>query len=290
VKIITDEKCTAYSRVGHPERPQRIASTVGYLKDQSDLPIEWLTPTKVADEQILRAHTPEMLARLDVPRDLDSDTPFFKNISERARASVAAALDALKLARSGETAFGLMRPPGHHATRTHSMGFCYLNNIAIAVLEALATARERVAVFDFDVHHGNGTEDILLNRPNTAFYSVHQFPAYPGSGQKNIGNNCFNYPVLPQTPREAWRDVLARALSDIKKFSPGLIAVSAGFDAYERDPLAEGTLLSEDFFWLGQELRAMKVPFFSLLEGGYSSDLPELIFAYLKGVAGLGVP
>ena len=227
-----------------------------------------------------------MLARLDIPQDLDTDTPYFQNISARARASVAAALDALKLARSGETAFSLMRPPGHHATHRHSMGFCYLNNIAIAVLEALATGKERVAVFDFDVHHGNGTEDILLNRPNAAFYSVHQFPAYPGSGQKNVGNNCFNYPVLPQTPREAWRAVLAHALEDIRKFSPGLIAVSAGFDAYERDPLAEGTLLPEDFFWLGQELRAMNVPFFSLLEGGYSSDLPELILSYLKGVAG----
>jgi acetoin utilization deacetylase AcuC-like enzyme len=284
VKIITDEKCTSYSRAGHPERPQRITSTVAFLKSQNELPIEWLAPAQVANEQILRAHAPEMLARLLIPRDFDTDTPFFENIADRARASVAAALDALKLARAGEKAFSLMRPPGHHATREHSMGFCYLNNIAIAVLEALATGKERVAVFDFDVHHGNGTEDILLNRPNVAFYSVHQFPAYPGSGQTNIGNNGFNYPVEPSAPRETWRATLARAMADVKKFSPGLIAVSAGFDAYARDPLAEGTLLAEDFFWVGQELRAMNVPFFSLLEGGYSSDLPELIFAYLKGI------
>jgi acetoin utilization deacetylase AcuC-like enzyme len=177
-----------------------------------------------------------------------------------------------------------MRPPGHHATRKQSMGFCYLNNIAIAVLEALATVAERVAVFDFDVHHGNGTEDILLNRPGAAFYSVHQSPCYPGTGQKNAGNNCFNYPVLPSTPRESWRATLARALEDLKKFSPKLIAVSAGFDAYEGDPLANGTLTVEDFYWLGKELRATKIPFFSLLEGGYSNDLPELIFAYLKGI------
>jgi acetoin utilization deacetylase AcuC-like enzyme len=284
VKIITDEKCTGYSKIGHPERPARVANTVVELKAQSELPIEWLSPTSVTDTQILRAHTPEMLARLQVSSDFDSDTPYHENISKYARASAAAALDALKYARTGERVFSLMRPPGHHATYKVSMGFCYLNNIAIAVLEALASGTERVAVFDFDVHHGNGTEDILLNRPNTAFFSVHQFPCYPGTGQKNVGNNCFNYPVEPSTPRETYRATLARALDDLKKFSPTLIAVSAGFDAYARDPLADGTLLPEDFFWLGQEIRAMNVPFFSLLEGGYSSDLPELIFAYLKGI------
>ena len=187
-----------------------------------------------------------MLARLKIPKDFDADTPFFENISDYARASVAAALDALKFARNGETVFSLMRPPGHHATREQSMGFCYLNNIAIAVLESLATGANRVAVFDFDVHHGNGTEDILLNRESVAFFSVHQFPAYPGTGEKNVGKNCFNYPVAPSAPRETYRATLARALDDLKKFSPDLIAVSAGFDAYARDPLAQGTLLAKD--------------------------------------------
>ena len=93
-------------------------------------------------------------------------------------------------------------------------------------------------------------------------------------------------PSRPAAPRETYRATLARALADLKNFSPDLIAVSAGFDAYARDPLAQGTLLAEDFHWLGQELRALKIPFFSLLEGGYSRDLPELIFAYLKGVEG----
>ena len=227
-----------------------------------------------------------MLKRLQVPHDFDGDTPYYEGIGGYARASVSAALDAMNLARNGDNAFSLMRPPGHHATRKTQMGFCYLNNIAIAVLEALATGTKRAAVFDFDVHHGNGTEDILLNHPGAGFYSVHQFPCYPGTGQKNVGDNCFNYPVFPSTPRETWRATLARALDDMKKFSPELVAVSAGFDAYEGDPLAQGTLAVEDFFWLGQELRAMKIPFFSLLEGGYSNDLPELILAYLKGVEG----
>ena len=284
--IITDAACTGYSRAGHPERPQRISSTVELLKRQTELALTWLTPGAVAPDQLLRAHTPEMLARLDQPEDFDADTPFFDNISARARASAAAALDALKLAREGKTVFSLMRPPGHHATREKAMGFCYLNNVAIAVLEAQAAGAKRAAVFDFDVHHGNGTEDILLNCPGVEFFSVHQYPCYPGTGAENRGRNCFNYPVAANTPRMMYRARLTQALDDLRNFRPDLVAVSAGFDAYQRDPLAEGTLMPEDFYWLGQTLRALNVPLVSLLEGGYSSDLPELILAYLKGVEG----
>ncbi|HYA78923.1 MAG TPA: hypothetical protein VED19_00265, partial [Candidatus Nitrosopolaris sp.] len=202
------------------------------------------------------------------------------------RASVAAALDSLKVARAGENVFSLMRPPGHHAMRDRAMGFCYLNNIAIAVLEAAASGAKRVAVYDFDVHHGNGTEAILVDRPGVAFFSVHLYPCYPGTGTANVGRNCFNYPVEPGEPRETYRATLARALDDLKKFRPDLVAVSAGFDAYVHDPLVQGTLVVDDYYWLGQSLRALGAPFFSLLEGGYSRELPELIFAYLKGVEG----
>ena len=286
VTVITDAKCAGYSREGHPERPARITGTLEFLRGQNELPIVWAKPTRVADAQILRAHSAQHLARLDEPEDFDADTPFCENISAFARSSVAAALDALKAARAGENVFCLMRPPGHHAMRDRAMGFCYLNNISIAVLEAAATGTKRVAIYDFDVHHGNGTESILLNRPGVEFFSVHQFPCYPGTGAANVGRNCFNYPVPPGTPRETWRATLARALDDLRSFRPELVAVSAGFDAYARDPLADGTLLAEDFHWLGQSLRGLGVPFFSLLEGGYSKDLPELIFAYLKGVEG----
>ncbi len=286
VTIITDAACTGYGRTGHPERPQRITSTVERLKSQTELPLTWLMPTSVTDEQILRAHTPEMLARLDKTEDFDADTPYFENISRYARASAAAALDALKLARAGQSVFSLMRPPGHHATPEKAMGFCYLNNAAIAALEAQATGAKRVAVFDFDVHHGNGTDDILLNRPGIEFFSVHQHPGYPGTGAENHGRNCFNYPVVPGAPRLTYRAKLANALDDLRSFRPELVAVSAGFDAYLRDPLADGTLLAEDFQWLGETLRALNVPLVNLLEGGYSKDLPELIFAYLKGLEG----
>ena len=287
VKIITDERCTGYSRAGHPENPRRVAATVAHLQSQTELPAAWVAPSdNIPDEIILRAHAPEVLARLEMPEDFDADTPYFENISGYARVSVTAALDALKIARNGENVFSLMRPPGHHATRDKSMGFCYLNNIAIAALEARATGAKRVAVFDFDVHHGNGTEDILLNQPGVEFFSVHQHPAYPETGATSIGRNCFNYPVWPNTSRETYRAKLAHALDDLRSYRPDLIAVSAGFDAYVRDPLAAGTLLPEDFHWLGQSLRALDVPFFSLLEGGYSEDLPELVLAYLKGVEG----
>ena len=286
MKIITDERCTAYSHPGHPERPERILSAQEKLRSQTELPITWGRPGPLAEASILRAHSAELLARLSRPEDFDSDTPFYPGLGDYARASVGAALEALKAARAGGMAFSLMRPPGHHATRNRAMGFCYLNNIAIAVLEALATGAKRVAVFDFDVHHGNGTEAILLNQPGAAFFSVHQFPCYPGTGTRNVGNNCYNYPVLPQTLRGEYRHVLASAVEHLAAFKPELIAVSAGFDAYARDPLAQGSLEAEDFYWLGQSFRNLGVPVFSLLEGGYSPDLPELILAYLKGLEG----
>lgn len=286
MKIITHDRCAGYSSSGHPENPRRIEATLARLREQTELPVTWCEPSNdVAREIILRAHTPEMIARLDLPEDFDEDTPHYPHITEFALSAVGAALDALAAARNGENVFSLMRPPGHHATRSRSMGFCFLNNIAIAALEAQAAGVKRIAVFDFDVHHGNGTEDILMNRRGIEFFSVHQCPAYPHTGSENAGHNCFNYPVAPGSSRLVWRAKLANALDDLRSFRPDLVAVSAGFDAYIHDPLAEGSLLAEDYHWLGQTLRQLGVPFFSLLEGGYSQDLPELILSFLKGVA-----
>jgi acetoin utilization deacetylase AcuC-like enzyme len=287
MKIIIDEACADYSRPGHPEKPARITRTLEKLRAQTELPITWAKPGPVDDSSILRAHTPEMLTSLGSPiEEFDADSPAYPGIANYARASAGAALEAMRTARNGETAFSLMRPPGHHAMRNRIMGFCYLNNIAIAALEVLATSSKRVAIFDFDVHHGNGTEDILLNRDGAAFYSIHQCPAYPDTGRANVGKNCFNYPVPPALPRCEYRDVLSSALDQLKQFKPDLIGVSAGFDAYARDPLAQETLEAEDFYWLGQKIRALGIPAFSLLEGGYSRDLPDLILSYLKGIEG----
>jgi acetoin utilization deacetylase AcuC-like enzyme len=288
MKIITDSRCTAYSSPAHPEKPARVSRTVERLKVQTELPISWAEPLPVDEAAIERAHSKEHIARVkEAVADFDGDTPAHPDIFEHARRSVGGALQAMHSARKGEFAFSLLRPPGHHATREHAMGFCYLNSMAIAALEAIASGTKKVAVFDFDVHHGNGTEAILVNRPGAAFFSIHQHPCYPGTGTSNVGDNCFNYPVAPETPREEYRKVLARALDGLKNAKPALVAVSAGFDAYARDPIAQETLESEDFHWLGQSIRGLGIPAFSILEGGYSRDLPDLIFAYLKGLQGL---
>jgi acetoin utilization deacetylase AcuC-like enzyme len=285
MKVITDEACAQYSRPGHPERPARITSSLIRLRSQKEVPIDWAKPGEINDAAILRAHTPELLAGLAGSNDFDADTPAYPGIAVHARRSAAGAWTAMQSARAGEPAFSLLRPPGHHATREQCMGFCYLNSIAIAVLEARATGAERVAVFDFDVHHGNGTEAILLNQPGVLFVSVHQFPCYPGTGKNNAGNNCFNYPVPPSIPRQKYVSVLSQALEKVNGFKPDLLAVSAGFDAFSGDPLAQGTLEPEDFHWLGRSIRGLDVPVFSVLEGGYSDELPELILAYLQGLS-----
>jgi len=286
LKIITDSRCTEYSARGHPERPERVSRTVEALKAQDKLELTWSEPASVADKVILRAHTPQHLEQIQKSSDFDADTPAYPNIAEHARRSVGGALQALQSARAGEASFSLMRPPGHHATRERAMGFCYFNSIAIAALEARAGGCKRVAVFDFDVHHGNGTEDILLDQPGCAFISIHQYPAYPGTGLDNRGDNCLNFPVPPATPRLEYRAILSKAFDALKKFKPDMVAVSAGFDAYRQDPLADGTLEAEDYYWLGETIRRMEIPAFSVLEGGYSTALPELILAYLSGVNG----
>ncbi len=284
--VVTDARCTEYSKAGHPERPQRVSRTVEKLKGQTELPITWADPAAVPDEVILRAHNPRLLAALKASAgDFDGDTPAHPNIHDHARRSVGAALTALKSAKSGKAAFSLIRPPGHHATKERMMGFCYLNSMAISVLEALNIGYARVAVFDFDVHHGNGTEDILRGQPHCAFHSVHQHPAYPGTGTQSF-ENCYNYPVAPESPRERYREACSKALDQIAKFKPDLVAVSAGFDAYKGDPLCQQKMEAEDYHWLGESVRKLGMPTYSLMEGGYSNALPDLIFAYMKGLQG----
>ncbi|MBL68810.1 MAG: histone deacetylase [Verrucomicrobiales bacterium] len=287
MNIITDERCLKYHQAGHPERPQRVAGTLELLRKQEDLMINWLAPLEVkGDKEIQRAHDLGHIHRVaNPPGPFDADTPDYPGINGHARRSLGGALHALKLARKGKPNFSLLRPPGHHATRDQAMGFCYLNSIAVATLAARAAGIKKVAVFDFDVHHGNGTEAILHRQEGCAFFSIHQHPAYPGTGTKSF-DNCQNYTVAPGAAREDWRKLATKALADLKAFQPGLVAVSAGFDAYKRDPLCQQKLEAEDFQWVGRQLRALNTPLLNVLEGGYSNDLPELILAYLKGVAG----
>ena len=284
--IITDPRCTEYRAVGHPEKPARVQRTAELLRDQKALDLRWTEPCLAEDASLRRAHSESHLKRLILAQDFDGDTPFFPGIGDHARRGVGGALKALELIRTGEPAFSLLRPPGHHATRDQAMGFCYLSSLAIAALEARATGIERIALFDFDVHHGNGTEDVVAGVGGVTFASVHQHPCYPGTGGGHVGNNCFNFPVAPGTPRVEWRKTLEQALQRLLETRPQIIGVSAGFDAYSRDPLANGSLEREGFHWIGPRLRATGIPTFSILEGGYSLDLPDLVLHYLIGLEG----
>lgn len=285
VILITDERCTLYESPGHPERPRRISATLARLRAQTTVHLTWREPASVDPVSLLRAHTTGHLQHLGQAAEaFDGDTPAHPGILDHALRGVGGALAALDAARKGRPAFSLLRPPGHHATRSRAMGFCYLGSMAIAALEALATGTARVAVFDFDVHHGNGTEAILAGHPGVWFASVHQHPCYPGTGTADTAGNCFNYPVPPEFPRAEYRKVLERALERLMAQRPEILGVSAGFDAYARDPIAHETLEAEDFHWLGQRLRRLGIPIFSILEGGYSDDLPDLVLAYLEGL------
>lgn len=277
--LFHDSSCVGYGSHMRPEQPARLTRSVPHLRNAHPA-WEWRTPGAVDDAALLRAHTPALLKRLSEPGDLDDDTPHFPDIDQHARRSVAAALDATQAALAGARAFALMRPPGHHCTRNQAMGFCYLNQIAVAALAAQSQHGARVAVWDFDAHHGNGTEDILEGKPGVFFASVHQNPGYPGTGTRSTVN-CRNFPVKPHSPREFHLAELARSWEAILAFKPDLVLVSAGFDAYSGDPVTEMTLELDDFSQLGHWLRQSSLPAAAVLEGGYSDQLPQLIDSFL---------
>lgn len=279
--VVTDPRCVEYEVEGHPERPGRVGRTMRYLRDQVELAVEWAGPAEVGDEVLLRAHSEGHLRRLEVAEDFDADTAWFAGVGEHARRTVGGGLAALAAALGGRRAFSLMRPPGHHAGRERAMGFCYLNQAAVMALAARETGR-RVGVFDFDVHHGNGTEDILRGREGVWFSSVHQHPAYPGTGWRS-GGNCRNYPVVPGAPRVVWMEAVRRAWGELMEAGPEVVVVSAGFDAYRGDPLAQQLAEREDFEEIGRMVGGAGVPVAAVLEGGYSGELPELVLAFLLG-------
>jgi acetoin utilization deacetylase AcuC-like enzyme len=278
--IFYDPRCLEYSSPGHPERPDRVARTAPLIKDRHP-EWAWRVPVPAADDELLRGHSSQHIELVATSRqDFDADTPEYPNIETHARHSAGSAIETARAALRNEPAFSLMRPPGHHATRDRAMGFCYFNNVAVAALDASENGAERIAIWDFDGHHGNGTEAIVAHDERIRFASIHQFPAYPGTGAKSFAN-IDNYPIQPYTQRKGILDIARRSLDKLIALEPDLLFVSAGFDAYAHDPLLQLTLEREDFATLGEWLNEIDIPVSIALEGGYSNELPELIDAFL---------
>ena len=301
MRVYTHPACLAHDTgPDHAERPARLTAVVDALRRA--LPaLDWHEAPRATRGQLLRAHAPELLdAVLEThPAHrilLDPDTVLSPASAEAALRAAGAAVAAVDAVLTGKTrrAFCAVRPPGHHATGDVAMGFCLFNNIAVAALHALDKhGLERVAIVDFDVHHGNGTQAIFERDPRVLFASSHQWPLYPETGARNetgVGN-IVNMPLPVEAEgvlfRRAWADVLRPAVDD---FRPQLLLVSAGFDAHWRDPLAQLRLQAGDYTWISEELVALANRhcggrMVSSLEGGY--DLAALAESSVAHVGAL---
>ncbi len=280
MKIFYSPECLSYSQPGHPESPARVQSTHEYLEDQG---YSFSVPHPCSENDILLAHNSGLLERVRDGNFFDPDTPAFKGIFDIARLSAGAAIDAaMHTIATGESSFSLMRPPGHHATRHNLGGFCYFNNIAIACLKAIDRV-SKIAIVDFDCHHGNGTEDILMGREGFLYLSLHQSPLFPGTGLMSR-DNCINYPLSEGSTPEEFLAKLQEGLKAVDAFRPDVVAVSAGFDSYRLDPITSLSLDLDTYEQTGSMIRGLDSPVFAVLEGGYSRDLPKCIFRFLQGL------
>lgn len=279
MKIIFSKKCLEYDSPGHPESPERVRSTYEYLKEKN---FEFIEPQPANQDDILLVHSKNLIERVKTLDFFDPDTPTIANIFAYACLSAGASIKAMELSLDNEPAFSLMRPPGHHAGKSFLGGFCYFNNIAIAAQKAVLKGL-KVAILDIDCHHGNGTQDIFLGKENVLYVSLHQVPLYPGTGKKPE-RNCLNFPLRPHTQEEKYLETLKLALAEIKKFSPAFLAISAGFDTYQNDPLAQMGLEIGSYRNIGKLISQTQIPCFCVLEGGYSPDLKYSIWEFLEGL------
>ncbi|MDH5419363.1 MAG: histone deacetylase [Candidatus Bathyarchaeota archaeon] len=281
MKIIFSDKCLEYNWPGHIEGPERVRKAFEFLRKK----YEFLEPKPASVEDLLKVHSEEYVNLIKNARSgsyLDGDTPVPENIYEYARLSAGGAMLAAR-----EKGFSLMRPPGHHAGRNGkalgaaTLGFCYFNNIAIAVKSLdLPTF-----ILDIDGHHGNGTQEIFLEDPKVKYVSLHRYPHYPGTGLRSQAN-CLNFPLSYPAGDSLYLKTLDEALSQVDVTSIEVVGISAGFDAHQGD-LASLGLSSEGYHEIGRKVVALGKPTFGVLEGGYigeniSRDLHELI----KGLEG----
>ncbi len=293
---------------GHPESPQRLAAIDDHLIATGLAPLLDRREAPLLDPAELElAHDPayvagmravlEQVAASGKSRAIDADTiasPGTWNAVLRAAGAAVAATDAV-LDGSCENAFCAVRPPGHHATRSAAMGFCFFNSVAIAARHALEVrGLERVAIIDFDVHHGNGTEDIIAGDERILMASIFQDPLYPGSGRTPLGSNMINVPVAPYSRGAEVRELIeAEWMPRLDAFKPQMIFVSAGFDAHDDDELAQLRLVEADYEWITQRIKAVadahaQGRIVSCLEGGYNlGALARSVAIHLRVLAGV---
>ena len=290
---------------GHPERPDRLRAIERVL-EQEDFHLLAREIAPFGDRgAVLRVHPEVYVAGLEgaVPSegyaDLDGDTsmnPYTIEAAMHGVGGVCLAVDEVMTGRC-DNAFVAMRPPGHHAERSTAMGFCFYNNAAVAARHAQAVhGAERVAIMDFDVHHGNGTQDIFWSDRTVLYASTHQMPLYPGTGavsERGEHGNIVNAPLRAGDGGEAFRDAMEmRVLPALVAFRPDLLIISAGFDAHKRDPLANINLVEEDFSWVTARLmdvadKCARGRIVSVLEGGYDlQGLSRSAGAHIKRLMG----
>jgi len=292
--LLTHPDCSEHLvPAGHPERPERLAAIEKALADRRFANLRREEAPLGTTDQARLAHAPDYVDLIEESRPqqgftrLDPDTSMSPKSWDAALRAVGAATRAVDAVIAGEVknAFCAIRPPGHHAETRRAMGFCLFNNAAIGAIHARKKhGLDRVAVVDFDVHHGNGTQDIFWSEKDLFYGSTHQMPLYPGTGaptETGVGN-IYNAPLAPGSGGEQFRDAVETViLPALERFRPDLVIVSAGFDAHARDPLANLNLVEPDFAWVTSELLAIadrhsSGRLVSTLEGGYD----------LQGLAG----